>query len=326
MLTHAKLDDPILLHMRRDFVTLPVESTVGEALAIIRAHLPGDQAIYFYVVDELRRLVGVLPTRRLLTAPVDAPVERLMLGSVVAIPSRATVFDACELFALHRFLALPVTDAQRRIVGVVDVGLFTEEVFDMQERRQMDELFETLGFRLSQIRGASPWTAFRLRFPWLLATIASGSLCALVASRFETTLAGCVLLAFFLTLVLGLGESVSMQVMAIAIHALQREAPRWRWYLSTAAGELLRTMLLALACAGIVATLVLLWQRQPAAAAVVAAGILTSLFMACLLGISVPTLLHRFRLDLRVAAGPVTLALTDVCTILGYLTWAAILL
>lgn len=326
MLTHANLDDSILLHMRRDFVTLPAEAAVGEALAAIRAQRPGDQAIYFYVVDELQHLVGVLPVRRLLTAAPDAPVERLMLRTVVTVPDTFTVLEACELFAFHRFLALPVTDRQQHLLGVVDVGLFTEEVFDMQERRQMDELFETLGFHLSRIRGASPWVSFRIRFPWLLATIASGVLCALVASRFADTLARSVLLAFFLTLVLGLGESLSVQVMTIVIHALRRDRPRLRWYLATVVGELLRTLLLGLAGAGLVAAIVLLWQRDGRAAAAIAAGILTSLFMACLLGVSVPTLLHRLRLDLKVAAGPLTLALTDVCTVLAYLTWASLLL
>ena len=55
-------------------------------------------------------------------------------------------------------------------------------------------------------------------------------------------------------------------------------------------------------------------------------GILVSLLLAGFLGVSVPALLHRLRLDLRVASGPVTLALADICTIGTYFSLAALFL
>ncbi len=109
-----------------------------------------------------------------------------MIRQVVAIPHAATVLEACEFFLLHKFLAFPVVDEQRRLTGVVEIGLFTDEVFDLAEREQSDAIFEAMGFRLAQVRDASPLTAFRYRFPWLLATIASGSLCALLASALRS--------------------------------------------------------------------------------------------------------------------------------------------
>ena len=71
-------------------------------------------------------------------------------------------------------------DAQRHVVGIVDVSLFAEEMLEAgdreEERRSIahvaDDVFEALGFRLAQIRGVSPWRVFRYRFPWLLATVA----------------------------------------------------------------------------------------------------------------------------------------------------------
>src|SRR2546426_5148193 len=94
----------------------------------------------------------------------------------------------------------------------------------------MDELFEAIGFHISQVRDASPVRAFRFRFPWLLATIGSGLLCAVLASAFELTLAKSIALAFFLTLVLALGESVSIQSMTLTIQALHTMRPTLRWY------------------------------------------------------------------------------------------------
>ena len=79
----------------------------------------------------------------------------------------------------------------------------------MSTRNSRGHRFETLGFHLSQFRGASAWKAFRMRFPWLLTTIASGTAAAFLAGLFETTLARAVVLSFFLALVLALAESVA---------------------------------------------------------------------------------------------------------------------
>src|SRR5213593_2536868 len=124
--------------------TLRADFTIQGALEAIRQRGIGEKIVYFYVVDADDRLVGVLPTRRLLTAPPEQRLSEVMLGRVIAIPQTATVLEACELFVLHKFLAFPVVDEQRRIVGVVDVSLFADEVFDVAERERMDEVFEAI--------------------------------------------------------------------------------------------------------------------------------------------------------------------------------------
>lgn len=322
------LNEPIVHFARTDFAALPADLTVLEALARIRAQGVGEKIIYFYVVDDKQRLVGVLPTRRLLAAEFGTPIRDLMIGRVVVIPHSASVLEACEFFVMHKFFAFPVVDDDRRIVGVVDVGLFTEEVLDLAEpeRGGGDALFEALGFRLAQVREASPTLAFRFRFPWLLATIGSGLCCALITSLFAATLAESLVLAFFLTLVLGLGESVSIQSMSVTIQALRSMEPTWPWYLRTLRRELATALLLGGACGGIVGLVVWLWRGEPAAAVSIGLGILLSLGAACVFGLSIPALLHALQLDPKIAAGPVTLAVTDICTLLFYFTLAAVLL
>ena len=159
--------EPVLPRVRKDFMALRQSLTVAEALEQIRQRGPGEAIIYFYVVDEEDRLVGVLSTRTLLSARHDQKLSEVMSERVISIPHTATILDACELFVLHKFLAFPVVDDQRRVTVVVDVNLFTEEVLDLAEREKMDELFEAIGFHVSQVRNASPWQAFRFRFPWL---------------------------------------------------------------------------------------------------------------------------------------------------------------
>ena len=249
-----------------------------------------------------------------------------MIRQVAAIPHTATVLEACEAFVLHRFLAFPVVDESRRIVGVVDVGLLTDEAFDIAEREQTNALFEAIGFRVSQVHDASPLRAFRFRFPWLLATIGSGTLCALLASVYAVTLAKSIVLAFFLALVLGLGESVSIQSMTVTIQALRTTQPSFGWYVRAFRREAGTALLLGAGCGTVVGLIVWLWRGTGLAGFVIGASILLALCAACFFGLSVPTVLHALRLDPKIAAGPVTLAFTDIFTLLFYFSLAAWLL
>ncbi len=321
-------------HARKDFPLLDAQMSVAEALGRIRREGVGERVIYFFATDGDGRLVGVLPTRRLLTAPLEARLDEIMVRKVVAIPASATVLEACEFFVLYKFFAFPVVDSGRRVIGVVDVSLFAEEMLEAGEREEerrsvahvADDVFEALGFRLAQIRGASPWRVFRYRFPWLLATVGAGTACAILAGVFETTLAGSLVIAFFLTMVLGLNESVSMQSMTLTIQALRANTLSRRWFLHNLRQEMATAVLLGLACGAVVAMIVLIWRHDAKGAAVIGASIAVSLVTACLFGFSVPSLLHSLKLDPKIAAGPVTLAVTDFCALAFYFSLAWLVL
>jgi magnesium transporter len=321
-------------HARKDFPLLDAHASVADALARIRSEGVGERVIYFFAVDEQGRLVGVLPTRRLLTAPLETPLEQIMVRRVVAIPASATVLEACEFFVLYKFFAFPVVDEKKRVVGVVDVSLFAEEMLQADEREEsapfaaasQDAIFEAIGFHLAQIRGASALQAFRYRFPWLLATVAAGTACALLAGAFEATLAQSLIIAFFLTMVLGLNESVSMQSMTLTIQALRAVTPSRRWFIDNLRRECASAVLLGLGCGLLVGAIVWLWRRDLPAAAVISSSIFISLFAANLFGFGVPTLLHRLKLDPKIAAGPVTLAVTDFFALSFYFSLAWLVL
>jgi magnesium transporter len=325
----AHLQQPVLAVARKDAAVLREDFTVQQALEAIRQRGVGEKIVYFYVVDADDRLAGVLPTRQLLTAALERRLSELMIRRVAAIPHTATVLEACEAFVLHKFLAFPVVDEARKIVGVVDVGLLTEEAFDMAElaeRAQTESLFEAIGFHVAQVHDASPLRAFRFRFPWLLATIGSGTLCALLASTYKVTLAKSLILTFFFTLVLGLAESVSIQSMTLTIQALRVTRPSLGWYVRAFRREAGTAALLGGACGTVVGLIAWLWQGAGLAGFAIGASILLALCAACFFGLSVPAALHALKLDPKIAAGPVTLAFTDIFTLLFYFSLAALLL
>ena len=320
---------PVLSYARTDFPLLEADSNVEKALERIRREGVGERVIYFYAVDREKRLVGVVPTRRLLTTQPATILREIMVPRVIALPAEATVLEACDFFVLYKFLAFPIVDADRRIIGVVDTDVFMESVLETGEDERIvarDDFFEALGFHVEQLRGASPFRIFRYRFPWLLATVTGGTICAILAGLFEATLAQSLVLAFFLTMVLGLNESVSAQSMSVTIQMLRAAPVTWSWFRAALRREFVIAVLIGLACGAIVAAIVLLWRHDLPGALVIGGSIALSLVTACLTGLTVPSLLHRFKLDPKIAAGPITLALADIFALLIYFTSASLVL
>lgn len=320
------LNDPLLQHVRKDFTAFAENLTVEEALATIRNKGMGEKVIYFYVVDANGVLKGVIPTRRLLMAQPNIAVAAIMITNIVSIPADASLYDACEFFMMHRFLAFPVVDAGGRLEGVIDVSLFADELLDISEKRRHDEIFDVIGFHLSREQGLGAFNSFRIRFPWLFATIISGFACALLVSFYETTLEKSIALAFFLTLALGLGESVGVQTMTAAIHSLRHGRFNWSWFRTEFKKQALAGFLLGAACAVIVGIAVWLWRQQAGPALSISLSILLAEVCAGICGLSIPALFHWTKRDPKIASGPITLALCDVTTIFIYFQMAKTIL
>jgi magnesium transporter len=156
----------------------------------------------------------------------------------------------------------------------------------------------------------------------LLATVTSGTLCAVLAGFFEMTLARSLVLAFFLTMVLGLNESISTQSMSVTIQALRSVKVTWQWFAGALRREFATSALLGFSLGAVVALIVWLWRGDFAAALVIGGSIALSLITASIFGLSVPSLLHRFNLDPKIAAGPITLGLADTFALVVYFTSA----
>ncbi|MEW6653329.1 MAG: magnesium transporter [Bacteroidota bacterium] len=321
-------------YARKDFNALNKNLSVDEALKKIRFEGVGERIVYFYVIDDEQKLVGVLPTRRLLIGKLEQKLEEIMVKRVAALTSNSTVYDALEFFATYKFLAFPVVDDERKIIGVVDVNIFTDKLLEEKdseeasevEPQDYDAIFETIGFRISEVKNASPVKAWSIRLPWLLATVTSGTICALLVGLFEATLVESMVIAFFLTLVLGLGESVSVQSMTMTIQALQTAKPNIKWYLKNLWKETQTAFLLGLSCGFIVAAIIIIWKGALLTAITVGLSIIFVELIAAFWGLSVPSLLHGTKLDPKISAGPITLALADISTIVFYLGLAAIIL
>jgi magnesium transporter len=314
-LSAAQLHEPILPLAQPPLLVLQPDMTIADALDRVRRLGDASSINYLYVVDDEQKLVGVVPARRLLTAQPQELVRDVMLDHVVAIPDWATVLIASEYFATRRLLAFPIVNGRGQLLGVVDVGLFTDEVIDLA-KQTYDDIFQLIGIHGTAQR--STWMAFRDRFPWLLCNIAGGLIAAFIASRYEHLLQQVVVLALFIPIVLALAESVSMQALTLTMQNLPDGPVVWKRLGAAMWKECLTAALIGLACGAVVAGVVMAWRGEPLVASTILIAIMLSMIVACLLGVTVPAVLRAARADPRIAAGPVVLASADVVTLLLY--------
>jgi magnesium transporter len=312
--------------MRQDYPRLLAGQTVGEALEWLRQNPPSGRIIYFYVLDDQGRLEGVVPTRRLVLSPLDKRLADIMIRHVIAIPAHASVLEACEFFIQHRLLAYPIVDEQRKVLGIVDVELYTDELDNLGNAESRDDLFQLIGVHVAAAQQDSPWFAFRRRFPWLGCNLAAGILCAFVSGAYEDALKGVVAIAFFIPVVLNLAESVSSQSVSLALQTLRGRPTAWKALLGKIRTESMTGLLLGLGSGAAMALVSLAWLGKFRLALCLLGGITGGVIGAAILGLVIPFVLRLLRLEPRVAAGPIALAGADVITILLYLNLARWLL
>jgi magnesium transporter len=321
------LHKPVTAFMRPVEVTIHIQQNVGEAIEAIRRAKPTARILYVYVVNGEDRLVGVVSTRALLLNEPDKCVSKVMDTALVTVPSSATLDLAIDLFALHRLLALPVVDDDTGYFrGVLDVQVYAEEMLDLAEARRGTDVFQLIGLSAEQLREARPVRLVRARLPWLGFNLVSGLICAFIGAVFTETLQSAIVLAMFIPLVLTLSESTAVQSVSDGLATMQTPGVRWKLAWRRLKKEWVVSSLVGVSLALAVGLIALLWRSGWHAPGVIAVATGASILLAATIGKLVPTVLHALKLDPKLAAGPVSLAFTDVVTMMVYLSLGALLL
>jgi magnesium transporter len=321
-LKEQNLQEPVSKHIRKDFIALRQDETVQHAIASLRKQATAGEILYLYVIDDQSRLVGVVPVRSLLTAESKTQISSIMTLSAVSILNSDTVFHACELFSEHRFLALPVVDDANKIVGVVDINLFTDEVVNIAHQNQLSNVFQLIGVHITLGKTVSTWAGFKSRFPWLLCNLTSGIICAFIASRYELLISEIAIIAMFMTVVLAMAESVSIQSMTLTLQVLLQHQVSFRRILIGIRKEFFISFLIGAGSGIVVGIIAYLWKSHLIEGIAVGISICLAVITACLLGVIVPTLVRTLKVDPKIAAGPIVLASADIATLLFYFTTA----
>jgi magnesium transporter len=162
--------------------------------------------------------------------------------------------------------------------------------------------------------------------PWIFCNMFGGFLCATIANVYSEVLAKELILAMFTPLVLALSEAISMQAMTQSVIDMGRRMNLWVQKLKSLFHDLKLFSMLALTSGIIVGTVSLLWGEGLLPAGIIAVSIIVSVTVTALIGVLIPFVIHRWKLDPKIASGPVVLMLADVITITIYLALGSKLL
>lgn len=299
-----------------------LEETIAEAVQRLRSKNVTNKIVYFYVVDNEQRLKGFVPTRKLLLNDPNSKIADIMEYSVIHLQATQTLNEAMQVFARHRLLAIPVIDDQERLIGAIDVQMYTEESFDVADSRHRRDVFQMLGLSIEDGKKISIKQSYRQRMPWLFCNMFAGLMCAVISRINEGVLGKVLILAMFIPLVLTLSESVSMQSMTQSMQFIRRPKFTWRYSLLKMLREWQIVVMIAGSCGFVVGLLSLFWGDGIMPSIVISLGILFGVSISAGIGIIIPVLLHTLRLDPKVASGPVVLMFADALTTLMYLSLA----
>lgn len=319
--------EPIRLSQNLKEVIKPIETllyendTISDALKKLQEKHLDPKIAYFYVIDEEKRLKGTISTRKLLLSPSNLKLREIMNTSVIKLNENQTLKDSMESFANHNLLAFPVTDNENRLLGVIDVDLYTEESFDIFDAKRRADIFQLIGLSLEEEKKNSAWKNYTLRMPWIFCSIVGGLICAIISRMNEIVLSKTLVLVMFIPLVLSLSESTSIQSMTHTIQDIKKSVS-WKNMFKKAIKECQLVSLIATSSGLIVGLFSLLWKEGAIPSLIIGLGITLSVSISSIFGLFFPVILHKMKLDPKIASGPVVLALADILTTTLYL-WLA---
>lgn len=210
--------DSIGRRMSPEVVSTHRELTVGEALRRLRPRVRDAETVYTLpVVDDERRIVGIVSLRDLLGADDSALIGSLMRDAHTA---RATedAEGAARRCAELGVLALPVVDSESRLVGILTI----DDAVRILEREESEDAARQGGAEpLQRPYLATPVLSIvRSRVVWLLVLAVGAMLTVQVLSVFEATLEQMTVLALFVPLLIGTGGNTGNQAATTVTRAL----------------------------------------------------------------------------------------------------------
>jgi magnesium transporter len=255
-----------------------------------------------------------------ISRPAQA-IADVMEKDVVFVRVDTDQEEVAEVVSRYDLVAVPVVDAQNRLLGIIDV----DDVVDVIREEATEDILKMAGAGEELAESRSFVASLRVRWRWLMAAALGGTVAAFSVSGYDAVLAQVPALAFFMPVVAGMGGNVGMQSSTIVVRGLAVgfvESERVRRLV-------LREVSLG-ASLGLIYGLLIgaasLWVGQDIAAwrlgAVVMFGTAGSMTIAAAVGTGTPLVLDRFGVDPAIATGPFVTTSVDVMGLLFYF-WLA---
>ncbi|MGM8897588.1 MULTISPECIES: magnesium transporter [unclassified Psychrobacter] len=303
--------------MTSDYATLSAQMTVAEALHALRLEAPDAETIYHtYVIDDERRLMGVVSLRVLILASPNQAIADMMMSTVVSCHVDDDQEVVAKTIARYDLIALPIIDNSGALVGIVT----HDDAMDVASDEATDDFHKSGGIStmVGKLKDVSIRVLYRKRVFWLVFLVFGNLLSGLSISNFEEVIAANLVLVFFLPLLVDSGGNAGSQSATLMVRALATGDVVMRDWFSLLAREALVALMLGATMA--VAISIIGYIRGDAVVSLVLALSMMSVVMiGCVIGMSLPFVLNKLGFDPATASAPLITSVCDASGVLIYL-------
>lgn len=309
--------------MTTEFVSIRAHQTVTEAMQILRKEAPDAETIYYiFVVDEIKKLVGVISLRDLIIADEETLVSDVMNDRVVSISVGEDQEEAARMMKDYDFLALPVVDFQNHLLGIITV----DDIVDVIDEEASEDYSKLAAVSDMDTVDRNPMQAAKRRLPWLIILLFLGTITASLIGQFENTLNQVAILAVFIPLIAGMAGNTGTQALAVAVRGIATGETDKQNIKSLILREAGTGVITGTTCGIVITFIVYLWQSSIYLGLLVGISILFTLIVATLAGALIPLFMHKMNIDPAVASGPFITTINDIISVLIYFGMATALM
>lgn len=320
--------------MTVEYVYLRPEMTVETAFAKIRKNAIDKETIYTcYVVDTNNKLLGLVTAKDLMLADKDTLIKDIMTDNVIYVNTTDDKEDVSRKIADYGFLAVPVVDDEKRLVGIVTV----DDAMDVLQQENTEDIAKMSGIQASDkpYIKRSVWEIWGNRIPWLLVLMVSATFTGLIINTYEARLNAISTVLFAcVPMIMDTGGNAGSQASVTVIRALALNELRTKDVFKVLWKEIRVSMLigltLAIACFGklmLIDNLLFGYEDYTIIrSAIVSAALALTVVIAKLVGCSLPLLAKAIKLDPAVVASPFITTIVDALSLILYCALAVAIL
>lgn len=322
---HAYPEETAGALMSSDFITLAPELNMRQAIEVLRDIAGNHDTLYLiYIVDAQQHLLGVISLRQIIQAAPDATIAEVMTTDVVYATVDEDQEQVARTLAYYDFIALPVVDAAHKLVGIITY----DDAMDIAEAESTEDILKSgavTPLNELSLKTAPIFSLYQKRVFWLVILVFGSLLSGIGIAHFEEIIASHIVLVFFLPLLVGSGGNAGSQSATLMVRALATGDVQFKDWFSL----LGRESLVALCLGGTMAIAVSILgyiRGDWMVAVVLALSMLGIVLMGCLIGMSLPFILNKLKLDPASASAPLVTSICDATGVIIYLFIASKLL
>jgi magnesium transporter len=301
--------------MTNRFVWIPQHFTVREAVDKLKVFAEFSETLnYLYVIDDEKKLVGVVSYRDLIIGDEQDKVEDIMYSRVISISAFADQEEVATLIERYDFLAIPVVEETHKLVGIVTV----DDVIDVVIREANEDIEKLSASGKAIDFDTKAVVAAYRRLPWLILLLFIGLVSGTIISGFEDTLTKVLSLAFFMPMIAGMTGNTGTQSLAVVVRGLITRDLTKAVAAKLIIRELKVGLMIGVTCGICIFVIAYVWQQDAILGLVVGSSLLMTLIIGTMAGTIIPLILYKFNVDPAVASGPLITTLNDILSLLIY--------